>query len=152
MLCPCRWYGLRREPWMIGPFRFVRSSCAVNPTIAPATIVFTSRSARNKKDHCFAGLVDGRGPPRKTEGESSPKSFADGQRGMQAARNLQVSECDQGIDADRAARGNVASEQRDANEKQRDTGKRQGIGRTHAIEQTYHQTRHQQRTHQPEGS
>ena len=49
------------------------------------------------------------------------------------------------IDAYRPPRRNVTSQQRDADEQYRRTRKRQRVRRPHAIQQSRHQVRHDQR-------
>jgi len=53
-----------------------------------------------------------------------------------------------GIDADRASRRQVAGEERDRAEYRRDNAKGQRIRRPHAIQETSHRVRRNQRTNQ----
>src|SRR5579864_2666639 len=56
-----------------------------------------------------------------------------------------MAKSDDRIDADGAARGNVASQQSHENEKKRYAGERQRINGTHSEQQAGHQVRHDER-------
>src|ERR1700683_4418442 len=57
-------------------------------------------------------------------------------------------ERDQRIDANRAPRRNITSEQGDTEEKKSDTSKRQRIRGAHAVKETRHQVGHDQGTNE----
>src|SRR5947209_7942188 len=55
-----------------------------------------------------------------------------------------ITECNHRIDFHGTARGEITRKQCDTEEKESDTCKGQRVGRSHAVEQTYHQVRNDQ--------